>query len=216
MSETDIRMLEQMGRDGSLNIREDQRQACLAGAEALKREKMVLSVLPVGSIPAHTPESIPGRVEDLVAELGRLGEETSRLEAISARLKSDKVYDESRIEEYRKTLEERDRQYMSWMTKCLEIGQERDRLKARVAALEAEASQEDPSFQTCMSCGGTMITESHDGLCIFCRRTKTEESAPVQIATCGECGRRNVFGECQGTGRFVAGYDKACAKGKKA
>jgi hypothetical protein len=31
-----------------------------------------LKALPVGYIPAHTPESLPGRVADLVSELGRL------------------------------------------------------------------------------------------------------------------------------------------------
>jgi hypothetical protein len=31
-----------------------------------------LKALPVGCIPAHTPESLPGRVADLVSELGRL------------------------------------------------------------------------------------------------------------------------------------------------
>jgi hypothetical protein len=31
-----------------------------------------LKALPVGYIPAHTPESLPGRVADLVGELGRL------------------------------------------------------------------------------------------------------------------------------------------------
>jgi hypothetical protein len=31
-----------------------------------------LKALPVGYIPAHTPESLPGRVVDLVSELGRL------------------------------------------------------------------------------------------------------------------------------------------------
>jgi hypothetical protein len=31
-----------------------------------------LKALPVGYIPAHTPESLPGRVADLVSELGRM------------------------------------------------------------------------------------------------------------------------------------------------
>jgi hypothetical protein len=31
-----------------------------------------LKALPVGYIPAHTPESLPGRVADLVGEVGRL------------------------------------------------------------------------------------------------------------------------------------------------
>jgi hypothetical protein len=31
-----------------------------------------LKALPVGYIPAHTPQSLPGRVADLISELGRL------------------------------------------------------------------------------------------------------------------------------------------------
>ncbi len=57
---------------------------------ALRNAKIVaetLSILPVGYIPAHTPESIPGRVEDLVAEHSKY---FNALERIAAGTKHSK------------------------------------------------------------------------------------------------------------------------------
>jgi hypothetical protein len=59
--------------------RQDRKQAeldvCLALDERNDARAIIdaaLKALPVGYIPAHTPESLPGRVADLVGELGRL------------------------------------------------------------------------------------------------------------------------------------------------
>jgi formyltetrahydrofolate synthetase len=57
---------------------------------ALRNAKIVaetLSILPVGYIPAHTPESIPGRVEDLLAEHSKY---FNALERIAAGTKHSK------------------------------------------------------------------------------------------------------------------------------
>jgi chromosome segregation ATPase len=51
-----------------------------------------LKALPVGYIPAHTPESLPGRVADLVSELAVWHHEAKRLEAELA------SFDETAIE----------------------------------------------------------------------------------------------------------------------
>jgi hypothetical protein len=51
-----------------------------------------LKALPVGYIPAHTPESLPGRVADLVSELAVWHHEAKRLEAELAK------FDETAIE----------------------------------------------------------------------------------------------------------------------
>jgi hypothetical protein len=59
--------------------RQDRKQAELDVCRALGERNdakaiidATLKALPVGYIPAHTPESLPGRVADLVSELGRL------------------------------------------------------------------------------------------------------------------------------------------------
>jgi chromosome segregation ATPase len=59
--------------------RQDRKQAeadvCRALGERNDAKAIIsatLKPLPVGYIPAHTPESLPGRVADLVSELGRL------------------------------------------------------------------------------------------------------------------------------------------------
>jgi hypothetical protein len=59
--------------------RQDRKQAQLDVCRALGERNdarviidATLKALPVGYIPAHTPESLPGRVADLVSELGRL------------------------------------------------------------------------------------------------------------------------------------------------
>ena len=59
--------------------RQDRKQADLDTIRALGERNdaraiidATLKALPVGYIPAHTPESLPGRVADLVSELGRL------------------------------------------------------------------------------------------------------------------------------------------------
>jgi hypothetical protein len=59
--------------------RQDRKQAeadvCRALGERNDARAIIsatLKALPVGYIPAHTPESLPGRVADLVSELGRL------------------------------------------------------------------------------------------------------------------------------------------------
>jgi hypothetical protein len=59
--------------------RENRKQAELDVCRALGERNdaraiidATLKALPVGYIPAHTPESLPGRVADLVSELGRL------------------------------------------------------------------------------------------------------------------------------------------------
>ncbi len=59
--------------------RQDRKQAELGVCRALGERNdaraiisATLKALPVGYIPAHTPESLPGRVADLVGELGRL------------------------------------------------------------------------------------------------------------------------------------------------
>ena len=59
--------------------RQDRKQAELDVCRALDERNdaraiidAALKALPVGYIPAHTPESLPGRVADLVSELGRL------------------------------------------------------------------------------------------------------------------------------------------------
>ena len=59
--------------------RKDRKQAeadvCCALGERNDARAIIdatLKALPVGYIPAHTPESLPGRVADLVGELGRL------------------------------------------------------------------------------------------------------------------------------------------------
>jgi hypothetical protein len=59
--------------------RQDRKQAeadvCRALGERNDARAIIsatLKALPVGYIPAHTPESLPGRVADLVGELGRL------------------------------------------------------------------------------------------------------------------------------------------------
>jgi hypothetical protein len=59
--------------------RQDRKQAELDVCRALDERNdaraiidATLKALPVGYIPAHTPESLPGRVADLVSELGRL------------------------------------------------------------------------------------------------------------------------------------------------
>jgi hypothetical protein len=59
--------------------RQDRKQAELDVCRALGERNdaraiidATLKALTVGYIPAHTPESLPGRVADLVSELGRL------------------------------------------------------------------------------------------------------------------------------------------------
>jgi hypothetical protein len=59
--------------------RQDRKQAELDVCRALGERNdaraiidATLKALPVGYIPTHTPESLPGRVADLVSELGRL------------------------------------------------------------------------------------------------------------------------------------------------
>jgi hypothetical protein len=59
--------------------RQDRKQAELDVCRALGERNdaraiidATLKALPIGYIPAHTPESLPGRVADLVSELGRL------------------------------------------------------------------------------------------------------------------------------------------------
>jgi formyltetrahydrofolate synthetase len=47
------------------NVPETVMNAALRNAEIVAE---TLSILPVGYLPAHTPESIPGRVKDLVTE----------------------------------------------------------------------------------------------------------------------------------------------------
>jgi hypothetical protein len=70
--------LEELERDLEQE-RQDRKQAELDVCRALDERNdaraiidATLKALPVGYIPAHTPESLPGRVADLVSELGRL------------------------------------------------------------------------------------------------------------------------------------------------
>jgi hypothetical protein len=70
--------LEELERDLEQE-RQDRKQAQLDVCRALGERNdaraiidATLKALPVGYIPAHTPESLPGRVADLVGELGRL------------------------------------------------------------------------------------------------------------------------------------------------
>jgi len=68
--------------------RQDRKQADLDALRALGERNdaraiidATLKALPVGYIPAHTPESLPGRVADLVSELAVWHHEAKRLEA---------------------------------------------------------------------------------------------------------------------------------------
>ena len=70
--------LEELERDLEQE-RQDRKQAELDVCRALGERNdaraiisATLKALPVGYIPAHTPESLPGRVADLMGELGRL------------------------------------------------------------------------------------------------------------------------------------------------
>jgi hypothetical protein len=79
--------------------RQDRKQADLDALRALGERNdaraiidAALKALPVGYIPAHTPESLPGRVADLVSELAVWHHEAKRLEAELAK------FDETAIE----------------------------------------------------------------------------------------------------------------------
>jgi outer membrane protein TolC len=79
--------------------RQDRKQADLDALRALGERNdaraiidATLKALPVGCIPAHTPESLPGRVADLVSELAAWHHEAKRLEAELAK------FDETAIE----------------------------------------------------------------------------------------------------------------------
>jgi hypothetical protein len=74
--------------DGWPAIRMDQVTALYD--EVLRLQKIVgdtLRVLPVGNLPLHTPESIPGRVEDWIKEVGYLGHQNDLLDEENERLR---------------------------------------------------------------------------------------------------------------------------------